>query len=185
MGAEGDTVRRVVTVPYLGVWLQSGDIFGAARPGEHVLVSLYRPVVPDVTMLHLSADSSGDFKGTFLDVDGDPVRIHAGNQLNASDNGEFGGVAKDAAFTVSVEPNQFGPASAAMNSLNGVCLPGGAYAVLVRPAGGGAKTVRYGIAGPGGEFFVRTASVMKHGDPLEFRCKLPTGDVVGYRTANY
>jgi hypothetical protein len=176
--AQGGNVSviRSMTVPYVSLYLGRSQFYGAARPSQYVALSLTIGST-EVAEGHAVASygpglsyQSTDFEGRFVDSDGEPYRVHGGEQLSAPALGS------DADWQV---PAINGTVDLATDKVSGTCFPNSLYIVLVSSSD--AYGSDYGTANGSGNFtkdMTAAAGNVRSGAIIDILCVSPSRDQV-------
>lgn len=173
INARGDTAVRYFAAEGMRIWLRQQFLEVTGNPGQAVSVSLERSASP-------LADSDGRLNrdgrlsADFLDADGDPIRVIAGDEISA----DFAG---DASFTV---PTMIVSINKTTDDVEVDCgtEAGLGVLVLVHPRDL-SKVGSRAWYEPGGasytifDFSSSPAYNIVAGEKVDVFCKLPTGDV--------
>ena len=171
VNTRGDTFVRYVAATGVRVWVRQQFFEATGNPGAVATVGLL-----DFS-LSLLADGSGrfdrngQFVGDFLDADGDPVRIKAGNKI------DFAGASFDIPIITAT-------ANKSTDRVTATCGLGSGHGVLVqiRTRDLSKSSRRTGFIDGGGTFVANFGGAPSYnivsGDKIDIFCKVDSGNVV-------
>lgn len=179
--ATGDWMVASGTVPYVAVTLGRSQFAGGASPLQNVKVSLKDPAAAVVKGRGSAVGGEyGEYAGVFVDANGTPVNVAAGNRL-------VSGIASDANWIV---PNIEGSANVATDHVYGRCFDAEMsyyFASVSVYRYGSERGFSFASPDEDGAFEVDFSEPdgysfshadVRHRDKIVIRCWLSTGDIV-------